>query len=517
MDKNEFFREITLRLCGSLEIEKGLHDCLEILAAVMPADYLYIERYVPASNTMHILARADMEKGERLNTLVPLPKSLEKSFEPMRKLWQAGKLPPVLVINDTRQEPVSDFLLNTFEIPPGSALSLPLVIENRVAGTLALIAEGADRFEDEHIEYYSMLKEPFFVAMTNALQYQQTVDLKNQLAESNRFLTNELRRISGDNIIGLHFGLKETMEKVRNVARIDSPVLILGETGTGKDVIANAIHYSSSRQEGPFVKVNCGAIPDSLIDSELFGHEKGAFTGALNRRAGFFERAHKGTIFLDEVGELPPPAQVRLLRVLQDKTIERVGGDQPLQLDIRVIAATNRDMESMVENGEFRQDLWYRLNVFPIRIPPLRDRTMDIPELLRHFILTKSKEFKLPAIPEPALGSLDSLIQYHWPGNVRELANIVERALILNPKGPLEFDLPQANNGGVGIAAEPRASETDNLDALVKHQIERVLVKTEGRINGSGGAAELLGLNPSTLRNRMIKLGIEYKSAPSGQ
>ena len=228
--------------------------------------------------------------------------------------------------------------------------------------------------------------------MSNTLKHREVVQLTNLLADDNRYLYRELRHISGDDIVGANFGLKEVMEKVRHVAALDSPVLLLGETGVGKDVIANAIHYSSSRKEGPFVKVNCGAIPESLIDSELFGHEKGAFTGATSQKRGRFERADNGTIFLDEIGELPPQAQVRLLRVLQDKEIERLGGTKTIQLDIRIIAATNRNLEEMVKAGQFREDLWFRLNVFPVWIPPLLQRKADIPSLFNHFILQQSKE-----------------------------------------------------------------------------------------------------------------------------
>ena len=212
------------------------------------------------------------------------------------------------------------------------------------------------------------------------------------LADDNRYLYDELRSVSGDEIIGSDFGLKTVMEMVRQVAPLDSPVLLLGETGTGKEVIANAIHYSSPRKDGPFIKVNCGAIPETLLDSELFGHEKGAFTGAISQKRGRFERADKGTIFLDEIGELPLQAQVRLLSVLQTREIERVGGTSPIPVDIRIISATHRDLEEMIASRRFREDLWFRLNVFPITIPPLRQRREDIPALLHHLMERKSRE-----------------------------------------------------------------------------------------------------------------------------
>jgi transcriptional regulator with GAF, ATPase, and Fis domain len=287
--------------------------------------------------------------------------------------------------------------------------------------------------------------------------------------------------------------------------------LLLGETGVGKDVIANAIHYSSPRKDGPLVKVNCGAIPETLLDSELFGHEKGAFTGAISQKRGRFERANHGTIFLDEIGELPPQAQVRMLRVLQDKEIERVGGTSSISLDIRLIAATNRNLEEMVKEKRFREDLWFRLNVFPIRIPPLRERKEDIPALVRHFVGRKSRELKLAASPPLARGVIDQLLAYHWPGNARELENVVERALILSKGEPLTFD--DLLGGKFGdrppISGEPQ-TQSLNLDEVISAHICRVLEMTKGKVHGKGGAAEVLGINPSTLRNRMNQLGIPY-------
>jgi transcriptional regulator with GAF, ATPase, and Fis domain len=302
------------------------------------------------------------------------------------------------------------------------------------------------------------------------------------------------------------------MEKVRQVAELDSPVLLLGETGVGKDVIANAIHYSSLRRKGPFISVNCGAIPDTLIDSELFGHEKGAFTGALAQKRGRFERANKGTIFLDEIGELPPPAQVRLLRVLQSKEIERVGGVKTISLDIRIIAATNRNLEEMVKSRQFREDLWFRLNVFPILVPPLRHRKSDIPSLVQHFIVRKAKELKITATPLLADGAIDTLMTYHWPGNVRELENVIERAMILHNDNPLRFDeLGLSSIESTKTIADVPAEETLELDTIIKNHIQHVLKLTKGKIHGPGGAGEVLGVNPDTLRYRMKKLGIRFR------
>jgi transcriptional regulator with GAF, ATPase, and Fis domain len=290
-------------------------------------------------------------------------------------------------------------------------------------------------------------------------------------------------------------------------------VFLLGEPGTGKEIMANAIHYSSPRKDGPFIKVNCGAIPESLIDSELFGHEKGAFTGAIGQKRGRFERADKGTIFLDEIGELPPQAQVRLLRVLQTKEIERLGGTSSIRVDIRVISATNRNLQEMVASGRFREDLWFRLNVFPIMIPPLRQRREDIPALVHHFIDRKSKELKLAERPVLAPGAIERLMAYDWPGNVRELENLIERALIQSRGGMLSFETLSAPQVPVRREVAPEVwSDLAllSLDKINAQHIREALEMAGGKINGPGGAAQILGLHPNTLRGRMNKLGIPY-------
>jgi transcriptional regulator with GAF, ATPase, and Fis domain len=319
-------------------------------------------------------------------------------------------------------------------------------------------------------------------------------------------------RSSGTDVIGADFGLRDVMELVRQVAPLGTPVLLLGESGVGKEVIANVIHQSSPRKDGPLVKVNSGAIPDTLLDSELFGHEKGAFTGALTQKRGRFERADKGTIFLDEIGELPPQAQVRLLRVLQHREVERVGGTKPIPVDTRVIAATHRNLQEMVQSGQFREDLWFRLNVFPITIPPLRDRPEDIPALVDYFIDKKSQELRITRKITLVPGAMDQLQAYQWPGNVRELQNIIERALIRDTDGCLRFDdliRPQQSSDDRLLA------ETDQqilpLDEVNARYIRQVLERTHGKINGPGGAAELLDIHPNTLRKRLAKLGIPYR------
>jgi len=504
MDKNEFFRQATIRICGNLEIEMAMQTLLHFLKEFMPVSKLFLQHYDEAYHAMRTIASADETECQKLDLLTPLSKTAGN---------MAGNAPidqDVFLLDDPQAFPVSREMSEFHGLASTSVILLALRTGEDTLGYLVLISKDNDNFVDEHLDQVLMLKEPFVVAMANTLKHRQVLELNDLLADDNRYLHGELRRLSGDEIVGGNFGLKQVMNKVQQVAALDSPVLLLGETGTGKDVIANSIHYSSSRSTGPFVSVNCGAIPDTLIDSELFGHEKGAFTGALAQKRGRFERANTGTIFLDEIGDLPLMAQVRLLKVLQGKEIERVGGVKTIPLDIRIIAATNRNLEKMVADQLFREDLWFRLNVFPIWIPPLRDRQMDIPALIQHFITLKARELKLAAVPTLSPGAINPLMTYHWPGNVRELENVVERALILNPSGPLTFEHLNLGQSPTMVSSLISNLETDNLDDVISDHIRHVLTKTKGKVSGSDGAAARLGVNPSTLRNRMKKLGIAF-------
>jgi transcriptional regulator with GAF, ATPase, and Fis domain len=511
INEDEFFREVTLRICGNLRIEEGLRDCLEFLSRHLPADALYLQRYEPDVGAMRLVVRATIEQGERIDILVPFTTEAKDAMAAVGEFLRGGDLPPALVFNNPTEEPITRCIQEGLGVPPSSVLSLPLIIEDELVGALALIAEGSDRFDEQHVRLYATLKEPFFVAMSNALKHEEVLRLRDLLADDNRYLHRELIRLSGDEIVGADFGLREVMRQVGQVAPTESPVLLTGETGVGKDVIANAIHLSSSRRDGPFIPVNCGAIPDSLMDSELFGHEKGAFTGALATKRGRFERAHQGTILLDEIGEMPLDAQVRLLRVLQHREIERVGGADRIPVDIRIIAATNKDLPEMVRAGRFREDLWFRLNVFPIEIPPLRRRSADIPALVQHFIERKSGELKIGETPQLAPGAVDDLMSYGWPGNVRELENVIERAMIVHRGAQLSFEDLRATRPAPKTEASKGATETPlELDAVISAHIKRVLEMAGGKIHGPGGAGEMLGVNPNTLRSKMRKLGIPF-------
>jgi transcriptional regulator with GAF, ATPase, and Fis domain len=309
------------------------------------------------------------------------------------------------------------------------------------------------------------------------------------------------------------------MERVELVSKSDVPVLILGETGAGKEVIARAIHTRSARANGPFIRVNCGAIPPDLIDSQLFGHERGSFTGAVDTRRGWFERADGGTLFLDEIGDLSSAAQVRLLRVLQDGCLERIGGHELIKVDTRIVTATHRDLTAMVREGRFREDLWYRIAVFPVLLPPLRERREDIPRLARHFAERAALRFGLP-VQAPSAEDMAALVSYPWPGNVRELAAVVDRAMILGDGERLEVAKALGIGGAPAAtapashASQPHVAESGGLaplDAAIRQHIEAALAATFGRIEGPYGAARLLKVNPHTLRARMRRLGVRWE------
>ena len=509
VDKNEFFRQAVIRICGSLDIETGMERCFRYIQGFLPVNQMSLDLLDPELNLVRLIASVKSEGWEDFGKIVQLP---EEGRDERAARWASGE--KLRIIN----EPDTDPDIRTVFRRLGKSLDISMMfmhleLEGKRVGLLALMTEGTGRYTEEHGELVLLLNEPFAVAMVNALKHQEVLRLKDMLADDNRYFQRELRELSGAEIVGADFGLREVMQLVRQVAPLDSPVLLLGETGAGKEVIATAVHYSSSRKDGPFIKVNCGAIPENLVDSELFGHEKGAFTGAISQKRGRFERANQGTIFLDEIGELPLQAQVRLLHVLQNRKIERVGGTKSIAVDIRIVSATHRNLEEMIRSKQFREDLWFRLNVFPIMIPPLRQRKEDIPALVHHFIERKSIDLRLHDRPRLAAGALDRLMAYDWPGNVRELENVVERALIQHPVGPLGFDhLVMTGERRYGpVKTEDGNGDMLPLDEMNARHIRRGLDLAKGKINGPGGAAELLGIHPNTLRKRMDKLGIRYK------
>ncbi len=402
----------------------------------------------------------------------------------------------------------------------GHFLLAPLKGSEGMLGALALRARPAGRFDEEHESLVRDLLDPFTVALENDHRVRELISLREAVEADNRSLLSRLGRHDiVDSVVGAETGLKEVMEHIALVAPSDAPVLILGETGSGKEVVARSIHMRSRRAAKPFLRVNCGAIPSELVDSELFGHERGSFTGAVGDRKGWFERADGGTLFLDECGELPPAAQVRLLRILQDGQFERVGGERSRHVDVRIVAATHRDLETMVADGRFRQDLWYRLAVFPVHLPPLRDRLSDIPALAAYFTLRAVKRLGLPPLT-PTVEDIGLLVDYAWPGNVREFAAVIERAAILGEGKRLDIARALGSPGRLGTPTpqsrreESVGTETSfpTLDQAMTRHIEHALSRTRGRIEGPDGAAARLDINPHTLRSRMRKLGIDWRN-----
>jgi len=505
LETQDFFREATLRICGSLDIAKAFHNTFLYIRDFISADAMTLVVFDQQSGGVENVTVSTMEQHIRVPAYLPLPLEIQKLIK------ERLDSEPVRFINRVSEDKVFGPVGRHIRWRLKSLMTMRLMLEGTILGGVILGNRTGTPYNEEHNRLLSLLNEPFAIALSNFLQHRELARIKDDLADENRYLRDEMQRLRGDEIVGADFGLRSVMEQVWRVAPLDTPVVLLGETGVGKEIIANAIHRASPRRNGPFIKVNCGAIPETLIDSELFGHERGAFTGAFEQRYGRFERADGGSLFLDEVAELPPGAQTRLLRVLQENVIERVGGKDQVKVNIRIIAATHRKLDQMIQDGSFREDLFFRLHVFPISIPPLRDRKMDIPSLVHYLISKKSREIGMIDVPKPTPGALEAMMEYSWPGNIRELENTIERALILHKDGPLNFD-------GL-MTAEPRPLNRQNqnqendpldLDRIMARHIAGVLAQTNGRIEGDKGAARLLNIHPSTLRKRMRKLGIPF-------
>ena len=500
MTSGDFFRDITLQVCSSLDIRVSLDRCFTLLRQHLPIDTLFLDIHDPKLGAIRRIAQSSTSGPVNRDEIIPLPE----------EIWQQVVTLKTPEIFDSAHETVhTKRMADLVQRTDHSDLVIPLSIEEHTIGVLVLRASGSDRYQAQHAELMESVAEPFAIALANALAHQELLLYRDILLDDNSFYRHELAADRGEALIGADAGLYNVMEAVHQVAPLNNTVLLVGETGVGKEVIANAIHQNSPRRDAPFIKVNCGAISEGLIDSELFGHEKGAFTGAIATKRGRFERADGGTLFLDEIGELPLAAQTRLLRVLQTRELERVGGTRTIPVNIRIIAATHRNLEQMIAENRFREDLWFRINAFPIFIPPLRQRREDIAPLARHFVITRSQDMGV-ALPTIVPGALERLKNYSWPGNVRELQNIVEREIIRCREGKLTFDSLPGQQEALIISKteDTRLPNPVNLDAAMARHIERVLKITNGKISGPGGAAELMGINDTTLRSRMSKLGI---------
>jgi formate hydrogenlyase transcriptional activator len=425
---------------------------------------------------------------------------------------------PVIVKNFEKWEPQSTLMKRAIDAGFKSSCNAPMIAHDRVLGAIVIVSRREAAFSQADAEMLNHIARQLALAVENALHYREIETLKNKLASEKLYLEEEIQtQYNFEEIIGQSAALKKILQQVATVAPTDSAVLLCGETGTGKELIARAIHNLSGRKERTLVKLNCAAIPTGLLESELFGHEKGAFTGAIAQRVGRFELAHKGTLLLDEIGEIPLDLQPKLLRVLQEHEFERLGSSRTIKTDARLIAATNVDLPEMVADKRFRSDLFYRLNVFPITIPPLRERSDDIPLLVGYFTQKHSLRMnkRIDVIPKD---TVDALCEYPWPGNVRELENFVERSVILSSGSELQAPLSELRaSGAIGVGPGPVAATESavvssapvSLEENERRHIVAVLEQTRGVIGGKGGAAEILGLPISTLRNRMKKLGLK--------
>lgn len=513
-DENAFLQEFTQHLFSSLRIEKALHSSLLYLKAFFPVDIINAGVADSLRQTLRYLALANSDSGILVDERFGLtPEAIEDS-----RLYRLGTVQIDNCISSSRvvQESFAHFLSSGLEISKPtltgefSTMTIAFGLGKPHVAYFNMIALGRDRYSDIHRYRLKLLEKPLTGAILNLIHHREILSRNENLEKENASLRSRLGHMASTGIIGAETGLKNVMEKVWQVSVTDSPVMITGETGTGKELVAHAIHEASSRAGNPIVCINCGAIPETLADSELFGHEKGSFTGASDRKRGFFEQADGGTIFLDEVAELPLSVQVKLLRVLQEKSFHRVGGQRAISTDVRVIAATHRDISEMAGQGRFRRDLWFRLNVFPIHIPPLRERSDDIPLMADFFARKKAKEMNLSFRPVFATGSLESLQAYSWPGNIRELQNIIERSLITCGGFPLAFqELDSVRSSACKTESQgPECRKFMKIDEMIIGHINEALKLSGGRIEGRGGASDLLGLHPSTLRGKMRKYGI---------
>jgi formate hydrogenlyase transcriptional activator len=384
--------------------------------------------------------------------------------------------------------------------------SVPLMSHDCVLGALDIGRRGDAPFRPDDVELLGEVAKQIAIAVENAQSYRQITELKEMLAKEKLYLEEEIRAEHNfEEIVGENAALRRVLKEVETVAPTDSTVLIRGETGTGKELIARALHDLSPRRQRTFVKINCAAIPTGLLESELFGHEKGAFTGAISQKIGRFELAHQGTLFLDEVGDIPPELQPKLLRVLQEQEFERLGSTRTIGVDVRLVAATNRDLGQMAAGGQFRNDLYYRLNVFPILLPPLRERRDDIPRLVRHFAQKVAGRMgrRIETIPAAAM---DALVQYSWPGNIRELENVIERAVILSPGPALNMNVSELK--AAPAQSEALTSAAVTLDDAEREHILAALRETRWVLGGPDGAAARLAMKRTTLQSKMKKLGI---------
>jgi formate hydrogenlyase transcriptional activator len=490
--------DITNRIVTKLELRDLLREIVTSVRHVMKCDTVGVAMPDPEDGELRRYAvdHADYEM------------SVGPASERTKTVFRTGK--PLIATKEEVAVNPQGLLVNL------SLCLYPLIVRERILGVMGFGSSRENAFAEDDLSFFSQVANQIALAVENSLAYGQLSELKDKLAQENVYLESEIRsELHFEEIVGNSEPLRRVLQEIETVAPTDSTVLIYGETGTGKELIARALHNLSSRKSNAFVKLNCAAIPTGLLESELFGHEKGAFTGAITQRVGRFELANRGTIFLDEIGEIPLELQPKLLRVLQEREFERLGSSRTVRTDARLIAATNRDLKTMVEEQRFRSDLYYRLNVFPIRVPSLRERKEDIPQLVRHFVkeFSRRNQRVIDTIPSE---TMQALVRYRWPGNIRELQNVIERAVIIS-RGPvlnvalteLASDVPSTS---APVVTPAKSAAHENLQKMLeeteRNQILRALEEADGVVAGPNGAAARLGVKRSTLQLRMQKLGI---------
>ena len=500
-DRLSILLEVNNAVVSVLDLHELLNAVSASLRRLVPHEYASLSLYDPETQRLNIHA-LDFPVSKGL-----LQEGLSVSVEGTPTGRALTSRQPVLINRRDIEQFGSDMARRILAEGLKSAYCLPLISHGRPLGTLVVASQLEENFPEKDAELLKHIANQIAIAVENSLAFRQVVDRANKLSEEKLYLQDEIRtEYNFEEIIGESPALKTILEQVQTVAPTDSTVLILGETGTGKELIARAIHNLSDRRERTLVKVNCAAIPTGLLESELFGHEKGAFTGAIAQRIGRFELAHHGTLFLDEVGDIPFELQPKLLRVLQEQEFERLGSTRTIRVNVRLVAATNVDLAHKVAQNQFRTDLYYRLNVFPVSIPPLRERREDIPLLVRYFAQIYARRMKKPIDNIPAK-AMSALTEYHWPGNVRELENFIERAVILSRGAELQIPLAELKQRTKSTTVIPRDGLV-TLEHAEREYIVRALGETNWVIGGPAGAAVRLGMKRTTLQSRMRKLGI---------
>jgi PAS domain S-box-containing protein len=492
--------QLSNALLANMDVRKLLGAISAIIRELIPHDYATLALYDRATQTMIVeFLTAGESESQRGDVRIALEGSVAE------EVFRTHE--PEILDHLRGSRFNQDSMRHFTELGMQSGCCVPLIHRGEAIGTLSVTSRARAAFAHHEAEMLTQIADQVAMAVSNALVFRQISELRDRLNQEKKYLEEEINlEHRFEDIVGESAGLRQVLREIETVAPTDATVLIQGETGTGKELLARALHRLSPRSERTFIKLNCAAIPAGLLESELFGHEKGAFTGAITRKMGRLELAHEGTLFLDEVGELPLDLQPKLLRALQEREIERLGGTKPIPVNIRLIAASNRDLSTMVKEKQFRSDLFYRLKVFPIFAPPLRERTGDIPVLVRHFVTAHSRRMGkiIETIPDE---TMKALARWRWPGNIRELENFLERAVILT-RGPVLY-VPLAE-----LEIEPGPGGDDAAGASTLHEAERehilrVLHETKGQIGGTEGAAARLGLKRTTLNSKMKRLGIE--------